>query len=61
MKNDNRQVIYCEDGEYRLYCYICDNLSMERYFKNHLKSQTYTKNIRKRQQLNKSFHIISQY
>ena len=33
---------------------------MERYHKNHLKSQTHTNNFRKRQQLNESFQIISE-
>ena len=30
MNSDNQQVIYCEDGEYRVYCDICDNLCLER-------------------------------
>ena len=34
MDSDNQEVIYCEDdGEYRVYCHICDNLSMERFYK----------------------------
>ena len=48
MNSDNQQVIYCEDGEYRVYCYNCDILCTERYFRNHLKSQTHTTNIRER-------------
>ena len=59
MNSDNQQVIYCEDGEYKIYCDICDKLCMERYNKNHLKSQSHTNNIHKRQQLNKSFQVIS--
>ena len=56
MKNsDNQQVIYCEYGEYRVYCDICDNLSIERFYRNHLKSRNLINNIRKRQQLNESF------
>ena len=55
MNSDNQQVIYCEDGKYRIYIY---NLCIERYFKNQLKSQTHTNNIRKREQLNKSFQLI---
>ena len=35
MNCDNQQVIYCDDGEYPVYCSICD--------KNH------TNNIRKRE------------
>ena len=44
---ENEDVIYCEDdGELRTYCNICDNLGIERSFKNQLKSQTHTNNIR---------------
>ena len=43
-------VIYCEDdGEYRIYCDICDILCIQRFYKNHLKSQTHINNIRKKQ------------
>ena len=60
MDSDNQLVIYCEDdGEYRVYCEICDNLCIERFYKNHLKSKTQTYNIRKREQLKKSFQIVS--
>ena len=59
MNSDNHQVIHCEDGEYRVYCIICDELCIERYYKNHLKSKTHTRNIPNRVQLNKSFQIIS--
>ena len=48
MKSDNQQVFYCEDdGEYRVYCDICNKLSIERFCKNHLKSGTHINNIRK--------------
>ena len=30
MNSENQQVIYCEDGEYRVYCDICDKLYIER-------------------------------
>ena len=30
--------------EYRVYCNICDKLCVERFYKNHLKSQTHTNN-----------------
>ena len=59
MNAENHQVIYCEDGEYRVYCDVCDKLCIERYYKNHLKSQTYINNIRKIEQLDKSFQVIS--
>ena len=60
MSCDNQQVIYCEDGEYRVYCHICDELCIERFYKNPLKSGTHTNIIRKREQLKKSFQVISQ-
>ena len=60
MNSDDQQVIYCDDGEYRVYCSLCDKLCMERFYKNHLKSRTHTNNIRKREQLYKSFQVISQ-
>ena len=59
MNSDNHQVIYCEDDEYRVNCEICDNLCIERFYKNHLKSQTHINNIRKREQVKKSLQIIS--
>ena len=59
MKSDNQQVIYCEEGEYRVYCSICDKLCIERYYKNHLKSQTHINSIRKIEQLDKSFQLTS--
>ena len=62
MNSDNQLVIFCEDdGEYRVYCDICDNLCIEQFYKNRLKSRIHINNIRKRQQLNKSFQIFSQY
>ena len=42
MDIENQEVIYCaDDDEYRVYCEICDKLCVERYYKNHLKSQTH--------------------
>ena len=61
MNSDNQQHSYFEDGEYRVYCKICDNLCIERFYKNHLKSRTQTNNIRKREHINNSFQVISQY
>ena len=52
--SNNHEVIYSpEDGENRVYCDICDNLCIERFYKNHLKSQNHTNNNRKREQLKK--------
>ena len=53
MDIENQEFIYCpEDGEYRIYCNLCDKLCIERYYKNHLKSGTHTANFYKRQRLN---------
>ena len=49
MNCDNYEVIYCpEDDEYRIYCSVCDNLCIERYYKNHLKSGTHLNNFYKK-------------
>ena len=40
--------IYCpEDDTYRIYCDICDKLCIDRYYENHLKSQTHLNNLRR--------------
>ena len=58
--NENQLVINCEDdGEYRVYCDICDNLCIQRFYKNHLKSKTHINNIRKIEELNKAFEAIT--
>ena len=60
MDCENQLVIYCEDdGEYRVYCDICDSLCIQRFCKNHLKSQTHIKHFHKIEKLNKSFEVIS--
>ena len=51
MGSDNYEVVFCpEDDEYTVYCDICDELCIERFYKNHLESQSHTNNIRKREQ-----------
>ena len=55
MDSDNQLVIFCEDDEYRV-CHVCDEFYIERFYKNHLKSQTHINNIRNREQINKSFN-----
>ena len=47
MNSENQEVIYCADDEYRVYCDLCDKLCIERFYENHLKSQTHKNNIRK--------------
>ena len=60
MNYENQLVIYCEDdGEYRVYCDVCDSLCIQRFYKNHLKSKTHINNIRKIGELNESFQVIS--
>ena len=56
---ENQLVIYCEDDEYRVSCEVCDKLCIQRYYKNHLKSQSHINNLRKIEELNKSFEVIS--
>ena len=41
------------------YCNICDSLCIQRFYKNHLKSQTHLNNIRKIEEINKAFEAIS--
>ena len=45
--------MYCDDAdEYRIFCDVCDNLAIDRYYNNHLKSQTHLRKFSRRQQLN---------
>ena len=42
--NNNCEGIHCpEDDEYRVYCDICDDLCIERFYKSLPKSQTNNK------------------
>ena len=59
MNNENQQVIFCENGEFRIYCSVCDKLCIERFYIIHLKSQTHIKNNRKLEQLDNSFQVMS--
>ena len=59
MDCENQLVIYCEDGEYRVYCNVCDNLCIQRFYKNHLKSETHINIIHKIEKLNKAFEATS--
>ena len=52
MNSDNQQVNYCEDGEYRVYCEVCDKLCIERFYKSHLKSGAHLNNIREKKIIN---------
>ena len=48
-ENNNYEVIYREDeGEYRVYCDICDKVCIERFHKTLFKSLTHTNIIRKK-------------
>ena len=60
MDSDEQLIVYCpEDNEYKVYCDVCDNFCIERFYKNHLKSKTHINNIHKIEKLNKSFEVIS--
>ena len=50
--NNNQEVINCDDGEYRIYCRICDKSSIKSFFRNYLKSSTHFNIKRKRQNSN---------
>ena len=42
MDSENQLVICFEDdGEYRVYCDVCDKLCIERFYKSHSKSKTH--------------------
>ena len=48
-EDNSYEGIYCPDDDgYRVYCEIFDKFCIERYYKNHLKPQTHTKNIHKK-------------
>ena len=60
MNSDNQLVIYFEDdGDFRVYCGVCDCLCIERFYNIHLKSQNHINNIRKKEQSDESFQVIS--
>ena len=47
--NNRYEVINCpEDHEKRVYCDTCDKICIERFYKNHLKSQTHTNTTRRK-------------
>ena len=48
IRSDWMEHIYCpEDDTYRIYCDFCDKLCIDRYYHNHLKSQTDINNFRR--------------
>ena len=49
--DEKEKICFDKDGEYRNYCHVCDKLGIDRYYSNHLKSQTHINNFRKRQRL----------
>ena len=53
MDCDNQLAIYCEDdGEYRVYCNICNSICIQRFYKKHQKSKKHINNVRKTEELN---------
>ena len=60
MDNENHLIAYCpEDNEYKVYCDVCDNFCIDRFYKNHLKSKSHINNIHKIEEINKAFEEIS--
>ena len=54
MDSDNQEIVYCADvDECRIFCDIRDNICIERFNKNHLKSGTQTNKFGRREQLNR--------
>ena len=52
MNNEDQEAIYCrDDGANRVHCVICGTFCIERFYENHLKSQTHANNFCKRKQL----------
>ena len=62
---DDQDKIYCaDDKEYRFYPDICDKITIDRYYNNHLKSQSQINNLRRSVKLKKRsnfFYFISSY
>ena len=55
MHSDNEEKMYCEyDGEYTIFCHLCDKLAIDRYFKNNVKWQTHINRFRRRREMNKT-------
>ena len=63
MAFDNQENVYCaDDDQYRTICDNCDKVAIDRYYNNHLKSQTHLSNFNKKQRLintNKNISSIS--
>ena len=54
MDSENQEAIYCEDdGEYKIYCSVCDKLCKEQFYKNHLKSGTHLNKLYRKQRIKK--------
>ena len=50
VNNDQEKIYRDDDGEYINYCTISDKLCIDRYFNNHLKSETLISNISEKHQ-----------
>ena len=59
MDIDTKKIHCDDDGEYIIYCHVCDNLAIDRYYNNHLKSQTHINNFCKRQQIINTNNLTS--
>ena len=50
MDYEYQEVFHCEDdGDDGVYCNLCDELCIKRFYENHLESSTHTNNNRKRE------------
>ena len=54
MDSDIKEKHCDDDGEYRKYCYVFDTIAIDRFYNNHLKSQTRKNIFRKRHQIKKT-------
>ena len=45
---EQKLIAFCEeDDEFKIYCPVCDNFCILRFYKNHLKSKTHINNSNK--------------
>ena len=59
MESENLQANFCEDdGDYRVYGDICVKLCIDRFYKNHLKSQSHTNIICNKKSFINKYEIL---
>ena len=58
-RDDKRAIIYCvDDDKFRIYPDVCNNLNIEMYFNNYLRTRTHINNIPKRQRVNFTSYLF---